>query len=260
MNAETRFPLSVVVPCYNEENRLEPTLTKALDFMMAHYPQPLEVVFANDGSTDGTRKLLEAVPARFPRISFEIVDLPKNQGKGWAVKAGVLRAGGDKILVMDADFSIDLQVTPAFLEALENHDVVIGTKKHHMTQTLESQNPLRKMLGKGFTRLTDVFLGLKYTDITCGFKGFRAEAAKTLFGLQRMKRWSYDSEILFLADRKGYRVSEIPVIWFHVVGSKVSPFRDVFSSFRELLSIRANQILGRYGRSGRKKKPTAAVP
>jgi len=190
----------------------------------------------------------------------EIVDLPEKQGKGWAVKAGVLRAGGDKILVMDADFSIDIQVTPAFLTALDDHDVVIGTKKHHMTQTLESQNTLRKFLGKGFTRLTNLLLGLKYTDITCGFKGFRAEAAKDLFGRQRMKRWSYDSEILFLADKSRYRTCEIPVTWFHVVGSKVSPFRDVFSSFRELLSIRANQILGKYGRSGRRIKPTATAP
>lgn len=260
VNSEARYPLTVVVPCYNEEKRLEPTLSNTLAYMEAHFPRPFEIVFANDGSTDGTRNLLEEVRKKFPGISMKIVDLEKNQGKGWAVRAGVLAADGGKILVMDADFSIDVKVTPAFLAALDAHEVVIGTKKHQMTQTLESQNPLRKFLGKGFTRLTNIVLGLHCTDITCGFKGFRRDEARDLFERQRLKRWSYDSEILFLAARRGYEIFEIPVTWFHVEGSKVSPFRDVFESLKELLSIPLNRALGRYGRSGPRRKPPVAAP
>jgi len=241
-----RFLMSVVVPCYNEENRLEPTLSETLRYMETTFSKPFEIVFADDGSTDATASILEKARASFSSIPIEIVRLARNEGKGGAVKAGVLQARGEKIIVMDADFSIDVRETPKFLDALDSYDVVIGTKKHLLTRTLNKQKRPRRFLGKGFTILTNFALGLTFTDITCGFKGFRAEAAKDLFGRQTLKRWSYDSEILFLGKTRKYRMAELPVTWYHVEGSKVHVVKDTLRSFRELVRIRFNQATGRY--------------
>ncbi len=241
-----RLPLSIVIPCYNEENRLEPKLSLSLTYMESSLRAPFEVVFVNDGSTDGTQGLLEAVKQKFTRVRIEIVHYSPNRGKGYAVRAGVLRAEGEKILVMDSDFSIEISEMFKFVEALDSVDVAIGTKKHHLTQTVIHQSPLRKFLGKGFTVLTNLLLGLRFTDITCGLKGFRAEAGKDIFGRQRINRWSYDSETLFLAKKLGHKAIEIPVRWHHEERSKVSPYLDTARSFKELMAILLNYYGGKY--------------
>ena len=104
-------------------------------------------------------------------------------------------------------------------------------------------------MGKGFTMLTNSVLGLRFTDITCGFKGFRSEAAKDIFGRQLMKGWAYDAETLFLGKHLKYSSTEIPVRWFHVEGSKVSPFSDAVRSLKDLMSIIFNYHSGKYKRS-----------
>lgn len=238
--------VGLVIPLYNEENRLEPGLTSCLKYVNSHLAGPFEVILVNDGSTDGTLRILEGVRDLFPNIDILIVSYSKNIGKGFAVKTGVLESTAEKLIVCDADFSIKLEQIDEFLSALDNYDVVIGSKKHAQTNTLVKQSPLRQFLGKAFTVLVNFTLGLNYSDITCGFKGFRATAAKELFSKQKTKRWSYDAEVLFLAKRRGYRIKEIPVEWEHVKGGSISPVVESFRSLKDLLLIVTYYTLGKY--------------
>jgi len=238
--------ISFVIPCYNEEKRLEPKLSESLAYLEARVGRTFEVVFVDDGSTDGTIEVLRAAEAKFPRIPITAIRYTPNRGKGRAVKTGMLASRGAKVLVLDADFSVEISEIFRFMEALDAHPVAIGTKKHLLTETVKAQDDTRSFLGRGFTKLTNLFLGLNFTDITCGLKAFRGDAGKDIFGRQRINRWSYDSETLFLARRLKYDVTEIPVKWHHEEDSKVRTFRAVFSSARELLAIRFNAILGKY--------------
>jgi dolichyl-phosphate beta-glucosyltransferase len=242
--------LSIVIPCYNEEKRLEPKLSESIAALMAMLGDPFEIVFVDDGSTDATFEILKAVERKFPALPITAVRYTPNRGKGRAVKVGVLAARGVKIIIMDADFSIDLSETSRFIEALDAVPAAIGTKKHLLTQTEKSQGALRSFLGRGFTTLTNLFLGLNFSDITCGLKAFRGDAGRDIFGRQRINRWSYDSETLFLARRLEYEVVEIPVKWHHEEESKVKTAGAMVSSFRELMAIRLYAWRGKYGKKG----------
>lgn len=242
-----KISLSIVIPCYNEEKRLEPNLSKSINYLISNIKEPFELIFVNDGSTDGTQRILGEVKKNNSNIQIEILSYPKNQGKGFAVKTGVLNSKGEKIIVMDADFSVDIGETSKFIKFLdEGYDVVVGTKKHLLTQTLSSQKAPRRILGKGFTLLVNFILGLNFTDITCGFKGFRASAAKEIFKKQRLNRWAYDAETLFLAKHLKCKTLELPVTWYHIEGSKVSPVNDTFRSFKDLMRILFNYFSGKY--------------
>lgn len=240
--------ISVVIPCYNEQKRLEPKLTEAISYLSSSLKEPFELVFVNDGSVDRTHEILDDARRRHPLIPVEIITYSPNRGKGFAVKTGILNSKGRKIIVMDADFSIDLCEVPKALDALDRCDVVVGTKKHMLTQSVKHQRMPRRILGKGFTMITNVLLGINFSDITCGLKGFRSEAAKDIFGRQVMKGWAYDAETLFLVKKLKYKAVEIPVKWLHVEGSKVSAIADTVRSFRDLLMIIANYQSGRYGK------------
>ena len=238
--------LSIVIPFFNEEKRLEPRLTQSINYLTTNLNKPLEIVFVDDGSTDQTLSLLNQTRDRFPHLEINAISYPVNGGKGLAVKRGVLAARGKKILVTDADFSIDLDETAKFIEKLEDADIVIGSKKHLLANTVNHQKMPRRILGKGFTALSNFILGLSFTDITCGFRAFRSEPAKLLFSKQVMSRWSYDAETLFLAKKFNYRVCELPVKWHHIEGSKVSPIRDTIRSLKDLVTIVLNDYHGKY--------------
>jgi len=240
--------LSIVIPCYNEEARAEPALSKSIDYLKSNIKEPFEIIFVDDGSVDGTREFLGTVKERYKDILIEVLSYPRNRGKGHAVKTGVLNARGEKIIVTDADFSVDLDETVKFVKFLDGYDVIVGSKKHLLTTTLNHQKGPRRILGKGFTLLTNLMLGLNFTDITCGFKGFRAKAGKDIFERQRLDRWAYDAETLFLAKRLRYKALEVPVKWYHVEGSKVSPLADTFKSLKDLMLILLNYCHGKYNR------------
>lgn len=238
--------VSIVIPAYNEENRLEPRLSQSINFLTANLHQSFEIIFVNDGSIDKTLDVLSQIKEIFNKLDIKIISYDKNQGKGYAVNRGVLESRGKKIIVSDADFSVDLTELIVFLKNLDEFDIVIGSKKHLQTDTLKPQKIPRRLLGLGFTWLSNLVLGLNFTDITCGFRGFRSGVAKDLFSKQLMKRWSYDAEVLFLARMKNYRTLELPVKWYHVEGSKVSPLFDSLGSLKDLATIIWNYYYGNY--------------
>jgi len=230
--------ITFVIPCYNEARRLEPGFSSAMEFLLSRLGENFEVILVNDGSTDNTGEVLREAQKRNASVPIEIIEYQANRGKGFAVKTGVLKSRGQKIVQSDADFSVDLEEAIKFISYLDEYDIVIGTKKHQETESLKHQSFARRFLGKGFTLLTNLWLGIKFSDITCGLKAFRRGAALDIFSRQRLERWSYDAEILYLAVRRNYKILERPVRWRHVEGSKVMPLLDIIRSFKELMAIR----------------------
>ena len=227
--------LSLIIPAFNEEMRIAGSLDRILKFLKGR-PYTFEIIIIDDGSKDRT---VELVKNRFGQHSEVRINQQQNLGKGKAVQQGMLLANGKYLFFSDADLSVPIETLSLFLSHLEkDSDIAIGTRQK-AGATIEIHQPLfREFLGKVYTKLTNWILGLRFSDFTCGFKGFRKEAAKDLFSRQQLSNWSFDAEILYLAHLKGYKVSEISVHWRNDEQTKVRLWRDIISSFFGLLQIR----------------------
>ncbi len=227
--------LSFVIPLYNEAPRIRNSAREIVSFRKS-LPYPSEWIFVDDGSTDDTeliaRQELGAMPYRW-------IKLGTNQGKGRAVQAGVLETQGDFVFFADADLSTPLAEYESLLKAMQNgSDLAIGSRGLPDSKVLVHQNWVREMMGKGFNRIATLFTFKGIRDSQCGFKGFRKEAAKRLFSLQKITRFSFDAELIFLAQRLGLRISEIPVTWVNSEQSKVRMIQDSFNMLVDLIRIR----------------------
>jgi len=236
--------LSLIIPAFNEEARIGKSLDRILSFLQRQ-SYSSEVIIVDDGSQDRTSELVRERLGKDSRI--RIYQQSQNLGKGAAVKQGMLLGNGEYLIFSDADLSVSIETLPDFLTHLENQfDVAIGTRQIAGAAIEVHQPFYREFLGKMYTRLTNWILGLRVTDFTCGFKGFRRHAALELFSLQRLKNWSFDAEIIYLAQLKGYRVREVPVTWRDDRATKVRLWRDIFRSFLELLQVRIYDAQGKY--------------
>jgi glycosyltransferase involved in cell wall biosynthesis len=236
--------LSVVVPVYNEESGLRDTLATVGRRLAELRPGDFEIVVSDDGSRDRSAAIATEMAKELP---IQVLRAESNRGKGAAVRAGMLAAKGDPVFFFDADLSTPLAEMAPFLAALESGaDVVVGNRKHPDARIERPQPWLRVRLGLAYTRLTNLLLGLRVGDFTCGFKAFRASAAHAIFSRQRLERWSFDAEILFLAHRLGLRVKELPVTWSDRPDSRVRVGSAMVKSFAELLAIRRNAARGLY--------------
>jgi dolichyl-phosphate beta-glucosyltransferase len=244
MNEKNSLTVSLVIPAYNEEDRIGKSLEQIFLFCNA-LGEPYEVIIVDDGSTDETAA---SISRRFGDWSqLKIVRQPERHGKGAAVQQGMLRGQGDYLFFSDADLSVPIEALPTFLTELRNHcDVAIGSRRAPGAKIEIHQLFFRELMGRIFTWLSNLILGLGHTDATCGFKGFRREVVQELFTRQRLANWSFDSELLYLARIKKYRVIEIPVTWRNDQATKVRLWKDIFSSFLGLLRIRVNHIFGKY--------------
>ena len=244
--------LSVVLPVYNEALVLEATFARLIPSLEALLGpgRTFEVVCVDDGSTDGSRAVLERLRASEPRLVLEA--LPENRGKGAAVKAGVLAARGDRIFFMDVDLSTPLEEMTGFLGALDSgYDVVIGNRRAPGARITRRQPRLRETLGKGFTVLVRALLAPGVSDFTCGFKAFRREPARQIFARVTLDGWAFDAELVVIALVHGYRLAQVPVTWHHEADSKVRIGRAVASSLAGVLRIRWQRLRGRYDRNSR---------
>ena len=236
--------LSLVIPAFNEDRRIGQSLERILSFFRAQ-SYPFEIIVVDDGSTDRTVEVVRGLAASDPRLRVE--PQPQNRGKGEAIRKGMLLAGGKYLFFSDADLSVPIEAVPDFLSRLEaGDDVAVGSRRI-AGAVIEVHQPIhRELMGKVFTGLSNLILGLKLKDFTCGFKAFRRDAARELFSRQRLGGWSFDSEILYLAKSKGYRIAEVPVVWRNDEATKVRLGRDVVRSFVDLWNIRINHTLGKY--------------
>lgn len=236
--------ISLVIPVYNEEARIPRYAREILGFATA-YPEPVEVIFVDDGSRDGSVRLLEAAISGVARA--RVIPRPVNEGKGSAIAAGVAAAAGDLVVFTDLDLSVPLDLLPRVVSALRaGGDVAIGSRRIPGADIRVHQPWYREFMGDVFRRLTRAILLPGVSDFTCGFKGFRGEVAKELFGALTIPRWGFDVEILYLARRRGRRIVEVPVPWTNSEQTKVRLGRDVVGSLREILAIRLAAWRGDY--------------
>ncbi len=233
-----RKDLSVVIPLYNESSRLF-HLTEIIGFF-DQQSLKYEIVLVNDGSTDSTLKNLKKL--LWDKSNIKIITYTRNRGKGYAIKQGVKNSIGNHILFMDIDLSTPLKEFNKFKKFFGRYDLIIGSRKRSGAKVTIRQNLIRENLGKGFTLLSQTILGVKISDFTCGFKCFSLNTAKDLFGNLTIERWGFDSEILFLAQKRNFKIKEVPVSWKNDPRTKVKFPQDLINSFRELVQIRLNDF------------------
>ena len=243
--APTPLELSVVIPAYNEEERIGATLNRAAAWLEAHHPRH-EVLVVDDGSTDGTVALVRSLAAQSRQPGRRVRGLPtvrllgdgRNRGKGHAVRAGMLAARGERRLFMDADLSTPIEELDKLWAALdEGFDVAIGSRGLPDSDLLRRQSPLRERMGKTFNLLVRGLILPGFSDTQCGFKLFTGAAAEDLFGRATVDRFAFDVEILSMAAER-YRVLEVPVRWENSLQSKVSPGRDALQMLLDVVRLR----------------------
>ena len=215
--------LSLVIPAYNEERCLLPSLQR-VDEYLSTQPYASELVVVDDGSTDGTAELVRGFAPSVPdRVSVRLLVHESNRGKGAAVRTGCLAAQGEYVVFTDMDLAVPVEELERVLERLEaGAEVAVGTRLHPGGRDMRSrQPPLRRLAGRLFVLVRRLVAVPELHDTQCPLKGFRHQAARRLFAAQRLSGWTFDVELLYLAKRWGLRVEEVPVHWDHVAGSHV---------------------------------------
>jgi dolichyl-phosphate beta-glucosyltransferase len=245
LTLDTGFDISIVIPTRNEEDRLGLTLDRILGFVQRQ-TWDCEVIVVDGASHDRTADIVRAYAQR--NANVRLLQLPENRGKGFCVRTGIMNAQGRFILFTDADLSTPIEEISKLVGALEaGADIAIGSRWMRSAMQTKRQPIARQGLGRIFNLLSRVVLGLEFQDTQCGFKAFRRNAAKSIFSLQTIEQWGFDPEILFLARRSGFKVTEVPVLWSHDDRSKIHPVADGARMVRELFSIRRAALSGKYG-------------
>ena len=243
----TEYPkYSIIIPAYNERARILATLQSVVAAVRSHN-WPAEVIVVNDGSTDETASLVRNFALSAPEV--HLMENPRNCGKGYSVRAGILHARGDVVMFTDADLSAPIPEAESLFQAIaEGADIAIGSRWLATSRQTHRQPLYRQVLGRVFNALTRAVMRLPYADTQCGFKAFTRSAAQTVFQLQTIERWGFDPEILFIARKRNYRVREVPVSWAHDSRSRISYIRDGLQMLKELAIVRWNALMGRYGK------------
>ena len=236
--------LSIVIPAYNEGARIERTLDRVMS-CVEQQGWDAEVLVVDDGSVDETAAIIARWMETHPRL--HLVKNEGNRGKGYSVRNGLLQAAGDVVMFTDADLSAPMEEAELLLAAIaDGADVAIGSRWMDKTRQTIHQPLYRRFFGRCFNWVTRTVMGLPFKDTQCGFKAFRRPAAQVIFRLQRIERWGFDPEILFIARKLGYQIREVPVTWGHDERSRMSYLKDGMKMLEEMAVIRANSIAGRY--------------
>ena len=234
--------LSIIIPAYNEEKRLPDSLPKIIGFVRQQ-DYPVEVIVVDDGSTDQTAMVVREFQEDTPFISLLEVS---HGGKGHAVKAGMLQARGEYLFLCDSDLSMPIEEVAKFLPpALDGYDVAIASREVEGARRYD-EPPYRHLMGRVFNLIVRLLAVHRIQDTQAGFKCFRREAAHQLFPLQTTNGWGFDVEILFIAQRRGMHIVEVPINWYYMNRSRVRPVQDTYNMVREVLKVRLNAWRGRY--------------
>lgn len=238
--------ISIVIPAYNESDRLIAPLHKLLDFGEA--AGNIEIVVVDDGSNDGTAEIARKTAAEKPTVSVNVIRYEQNRGKGFAVKTGLLAASADIALITDADLSTPIEEMPKLVEPIRHGktDVAFGSRALDRSLIGTHQPWFREQGGRVVNFMIRKMSGLNFTDTQCGFKAFNMVKFRPLLDMMTIDRFGFDVEFLFVAKHNGLHLAEIPVRWNDVEGSKVSAIRDTRRMFSELSQIRRNARQGVY--------------
>lgn len=245
MSTSPCVDLSIVVPAFNEEHRLPPTLER-LAAHLARQPLRWEIVVVDDGSRDATCAVVERAMATIPNL--RLVRQSPNRGKGAAVRRGMLAARGQIRVMSDADGSMPPEQLPRLLAPIVacEAEIAIGSRYAEGAHSDVKQPRYRILWSRLCNTVIQRSLVPGVRDTQCGFKAFTAEAARDLFGRGRIDGWAFDLEILALARRAGFAIAEVGVEWTDDRRSRVNPLKDLWKVIREALTIRKNLRRGVY--------------
>ncbi|NUM34235.1 MAG: glycosyltransferase family 2 protein [Candidatus Brocadiae bacterium] len=237
--------LSIIIPAYNEEDKIADTLNIVLKYIHTKQWQA-EIIVVEDGSKDKTAQIVREFCQRYSCV--HLLQNPGNRGKGYAVKEGALAAKGEYVLFTDADNSTPIEEVEKLLSVLEKQkcDIAIGSRALPKSQIEIPQPIYRKMMGKIFNIFFRIILGINVRDSQCGFKCFPQAIGKKLFPYQKLERFSFDAELLYIAKKKKYRVKEVPIVWRNRLESRVNPIKDSIRMFMDLCTIRKYDSSGCY--------------
>jgi dolichyl-phosphate beta-glucosyltransferase len=239
MAGETAPRLSIVIPAYNEEQRLPRTVEQIERYLDSRQPS-YELILVDDGSIDGTRQVMDAAADRNPKVRIEA--LPANRGKGRALATGVATARGEEVLVTDADLSTPIEELEKLEAALNSGAGVAIASRSISGSRVEIAQPIyRVLMGKVFNLIVQAVLLPGIWDTQCGFKLFRADVARPVFAALTTDGFGYDPEVLFLAKRRGVRIVEVPVVWRNSAPTKVMPIRSSVDMFKHVVRVRFKQ-------------------
>ena len=237
-----RPEISVIIPAFNEEVRIIPTLEKVVTYLADELPS-WEVVVVDDGSTDATASLVDDWADSHSGV--RLISVP-HEGKGWAVKRGMLAATGKYRFMCDADLATPIEWLSKFLSSLaEGYDIVIGSREATGARRID-EPLLRHIMGRIYNRSVKLLAVGGYQDTQCGFKLFRGEVADELFSLQRTRTWGFDVELLYLARKRHLKVLELAVDWYYQEESKVRHGVDSFLMLRDAAAVRWRNLRGKY--------------
>jgi dolichyl-phosphate beta-glucosyltransferase len=242
-----RPSISIVIPAYNESARISKALGEVLR-VVRERGWHAEVLVVNDGSTDRTADIV----AEFAQLNPEVrlLNNLENRGKGFSVRHGVLNAVGEIVMFTDADLSAPMEEAERLFSALhQGADIAIGSRWLERKRQTHKQPLYRQFFGRCFNAITRLIMGLPFADTQCGFKAFRRPVAQTIFQLQRIERWGFDPELLFIALKRGYKIQEVPVTWGHDERSRLSYLKDGIKMLEEIAYIRWEAFAGAYDRN-----------
>lgn len=231
--------LSVVIPAYNEHDRIVPTLEQTIAYLR-NQSFSSEVLVVSDGSSDSTVQVTREFKTP-DNIQIRALEYHPNRGKGYAVRYGMLRTRGRIVMFMDADYAVPMEYCQQGIALIESgYDIAMASRAISGAKIQRHQNFLRKLSAKLYTLIQNAYLGISFPDTQCGFKFFTHQAAHSLFKQQKLNSVIFDPEILWLAKKSGCRVAQFPVAWRHVADSRIQydNFGKSLFVFRELLRIK----------------------
>jgi dolichyl-phosphate beta-glucosyltransferase len=243
-SATDAIKITVIIAAYNEETRICPSLLKVSEYLCTNQLKH-EIIVVDDGSSDATSRVVEALASRIRNL--KIIRYPVNRGKGYALRQGVLASKGTLLLLTDADLSTpieELQKLSTFIIE-KKCEIAIGSRALSSSEIIVKQPWLRQKMGKVFNKIIRALVLDGFSDTQCGFKLFSGDIARQLFREAQIDRFAYDVEILALAKKNGYKVSEVPVKWINSFDSKVNPFFDSLQMLKDIFKIRMR--LGKHG-------------
>ena len=239
--------LSIIIPAYNEEDRIVSTLENSLAYLEKQ-SYSSEIIVVSDGSSDQTVRVVENNFSPAKNVSLNALEYHPNRGKGYAVRYGMTRGAGEIIMFMDADYSVPIEMAEPAMALIESgHDVAMASRAISGSVVAAHQSFFRELSGKCYTLIQNLYLGMTYKDTQCGFKMFTRPAAKKLFGESRLDSVIFDPEVLWLAKKNGFSVAEFPVTWTHHEDSRIqydSIGKSLFI-FKELFRIKKQSRRGR---------------
>lgn len=238
--------ISVIIPAYNEERRLPSTLESVHDFL-TQSGRSFEIVVVDDGSMDHTCAIVETFGQHHEFV--RLLSYSPNQGKGYAVRTGMMAAQGDYLLIDDADGSSPIAEVERLLQAIEGGaDIAIGSRAKQDSSRVVKALPYRKYIGNTFNMIVQSLVLPGVEDTQCGFKLFKRSVARDIFSVAHLNGYGFDVEVLYIARLRGYSVAEVAIDWTNVAGSKVNVLLDSPKMLLEVVGIAAGASLGRYKR------------